>query len=69
MQISIFLYSLCIFIFYSLVIIGLASGCSIDVLNRLLRLVYDAIVLIVGIDEAKSQRNVERLKRELRVRK
>lgn len=51
----------------SLVIIGLASGCSIDVLNRLLRLVYDAVVLIVGIEEAKALRNVERLKRELRV--
>ncbi|KAL1509312.1 hypothetical protein ABEB36_004074 [Hypothenemus hampei] len=51
----------------SLVIIGIASGCSVDVLNRLLKLVYDAVVLIVGIEEAKSQRNIERLKRELRV--
>ncbi|XP_066253877.1 protein fuzzy homolog [Euwallacea similis] len=51
----------------SLVIIGISSGCSVDVLNRLLRLVYDAVVLIVGIDEAKAARNVERLKRELRV--
>ncbi|CAG9761897.1 unnamed protein product [Ceutorhynchus assimilis] len=51
----------------SLVIIGLASGCSTDVLNRLLKLIYDAIVLIVGIEEAKTQRNIERLKRELRV--
>jgi len=51
----------------SLVIIGLASGCSVDVLNRLLRVVYDAVVLIVGIEEAKALRNVERLKRELRV--
>lgn len=51
----------------SLVIIGLASGCSIDVLNRLLQLVYDAVVLIAGINELQTQRNIERLKRELRV--
>ncbi|XP_076273696.1 fuzzy planar cell polarity protein-like protein [Rhynchophorus ferrugineus] len=51
----------------SLVIIGLASGCSIDVLNRLLQLVYDAVVLIAGINEIQTQRNIERLKRELRV--
>ncbi|XP_030762109.1 protein fuzzy homolog [Sitophilus oryzae] len=51
----------------SLVIIGVASGCSVDVLNRLLQLVYDAVVLIVGINEVKTQRNIERLKRELRI--
>ncbi|CAH1970623.1 unnamed protein product [Acanthoscelides obtectus] len=51
----------------SIVIIGIASGCSLDVLNSLLDIIFDAIVLIVGIDEVKQQRNVERLKREFRV--
>lgn len=37
------------------------------VLNQFLQSVYNAIVLIVGIDEIKAQKNVERLKRELRV--
>ncbi|KAJ8984368.1 hypothetical protein NQ317_003516 [Molorchus minor] len=47
----------------SLVIIGIASGCSVDVLNKLLESVFNAIVLIVGIDEVKTQRNAERLKK------
>ncbi|XP_060531594.1 protein fuzzy homolog isoform X2 [Cylas formicarius] len=51
----------------SLVIIGIASGCSIEVLYQLLQLVFDAIVLIIGIDEIKNQRNIDRIKRELRV--
>ncbi|KAJ8945100.1 hypothetical protein NQ318_005281 [Aromia moschata] len=37
----------------SLVIIGIASGCSIDVLNKLLESVFNAIVLIVGIEETR----------------
>ncbi|XP_060531593.1 protein fuzzy homolog isoform X1 [Cylas formicarius] len=51
----------------SLVIIGIASGCSIEVLYQLLQLVFDAIVLIIGIDEIKNQRNIDRIKRELRI--
>ncbi|XP_072382705.1 protein fuzzy homolog [Diabrotica undecimpunctata] len=51
----------------SIIIIGAASGCSIDILNRLLEDVFNTIVLIVGIKELKMQRNIERLKRELRI--
>ncbi|XP_074038172.1 fuzzy planar cell polarity protein-like protein isoform X2 [Leptinotarsa decemlineata] len=51
----------------SVVIIGIASGCSIDILNQLLEEVFNTMVLIVGIKELKLQRNIERLKRELRV--
>lgn len=36
-------------------------------LDKLLQSVFNAIVLVVGIDEIKSQKNIERLKRELRV--
>ncbi|KAG5877686.1 hypothetical protein JTB14_003841 [Gonioctena quinquepunctata] len=51
----------------SIVMIGIASGCSVDVLNQLLEEVFNTMVLIVGIKELKLQRNIERLKRELRV--
>lgn len=52
---------------FSIILIGVSSGCTLEVLNRLLESVYDCIVLIVGDDEVKSLRNVERFKRELRV--
>lgn len=51
----------------SLVLIGISSGCTVDVLNKLLESVFNAIVLIVGSEEIKTQRNIERLKRELRI--
>ncbi|XP_018568218.1 protein fuzzy homolog isoform X2 [Anoplophora glabripennis] len=51
----------------SVVIIGIASGCSVDILNKILESVFNAVVLIVGTEEVKTQRNIERLKRELRV--
>jgi hypothetical protein len=38
----------------------------VEVLTKTLDSVFDAVVLIVGVDEIKSQRNIERLKRELR---
>lgn len=54
--------------FYSIVLIGLAGGCSTEVLYKVLESIYYSIVLIVGTDEIKTQRNIDRLKRELRVR-
>lgn len=54
-------------VYFSVVIIGIASGCSVDILNKILESAFNAIVLIVGIEEVKAQRNIERLKRELRV--
>lgn len=54
-------------LYFSIVLIAISSGSTVEVLNKLLESVFNAVVLIVGIDEMKSQRNIERLKRELRV--
>ncbi|XP_065159346.1 protein fuzzy homolog isoform X2 [Atheta coriaria] len=51
----------------SLVFIGISTGCTISVLRKAIECAMQAIILIVGIDEVKSQRNIDRLKRELRV--
>ncbi|CAG9865513.1 unnamed protein product [Phyllotreta striolata] len=51
----------------SIILIGVASGCSVEVLNQLLEEIFNTIVLVVGIKELKTQRNIERLKRELRL--
>lgn len=51
----------------SITLIGLSSGCTKSVLESLLESVFNTMVLIVGLDEIKSQKNIERLKRELRV--
>lgn len=48
-------------------LIGISTGCTTTVLDKLLQSVFNAVVLVVGIDEVKSQKNIERLKRELRV--
>lgn len=47
--------------------IGISSGCTVQILNKTIDSIFNTIVLIVGIEEIKSQRNIERLKRELRV--
>lgn len=51
----------------SILLIAIASGTTNNVLNRFLEAVFNAMILIVGIDELKNPRNVERLKRDLRV--
>ncbi|RZC40534.1 fuzzy -like protein, partial [Asbolus verrucosus] len=51
----------------SLVLIGISSGCTVEILTKTLNSIFNAVVLIVGIEEIKSQRNIERLKRELRI--
>ena len=51
----------------SVLLIGIASGTTEYVLNKFLETVFNAMVLIVGIDEIKNPRSIERLKRELRV--
>lgn len=53
--------------FSSIVIIGIASGCSMEILDQVIEATYNAVVLIVGTEEIETQRNIERLKRELRV--
>lgn len=50
-----------------MVFIGISTGCTISVLRKAIECAMQAIILIVGIDEVKSQRNIDRLKRELRV--
>ncbi|XP_012265355.2 protein fuzzy homolog [Athalia rosae] len=51
----------------SILLIAIASGTTNNVLNRFLDAVFSAMVLIVGIDEIKNLRIIERLKRDLRV--
>lgn len=62
-----YLVSVSNFYDFSLIIIGISTGCTLKVLDKLLQSVFNAIVLVVGIEEVKSQKNIERLKRELRV--
>lgn len=50
----------------SVVLIAIASGTTSSVLEKFLQVVFDSMVLIVGIEEIKNPRNIERLKRELR---
>jgi hypothetical protein len=57
-----------IFICYSVTLIAAASSASEMLLNRLLTSVFHVMVFTVGIDELRSTRNAERLKRDLRVR-
>lgn len=51
----------------SVILIGISSGCTTEVLHKVLQTIFNAMVLIVGIEEIKSQKNIERLKRELRL--
>lgn len=55
------------YVHFSVVLIATASNSTTTILNKLLENVYNAMVLFVGVDEVKSHRNIERLKRELRV--
>ncbi|XP_069685331.1 protein fuzzy homolog isoform X2 [Periplaneta americana] len=51
----------------SVTLIAAACGANEMLLDQLLTSVFHAMVLAVGIDELRSPRNAERLKRELRV--
>ncbi|XP_015594332.1 protein fuzzy homolog isoform X2 [Cephus cinctus] len=48
-------------------LIAIASGTTKRVLNQFLDAVFSAMILVVGIDDIKNPRNVERLKRDLRI--
>ncbi|XP_012281103.1 protein fuzzy homolog isoform X2 [Orussus abietinus] len=48
-------------------LIVMASGTTKYVLDKFLTLVFNAMVLVAGIDEIKNPRNLERLKKDLRV--
>lgn len=56
-------------IYFSVVLIGVSSGSTVLALSSLLESVFNAMVLTVGLDEIKAMKNVERLKRDLRVDK
>ncbi|KAF5284601.1 hypothetical protein FQR65_LT02427 [Abscondita terminalis] len=51
----------------SIILIGISSGCTIQIMTNLLESAFSAMVLIVGIEKIKAQRNNERLKRDLRL--
>ncbi|KAK4886119.1 hypothetical protein RN001_002390 [Aquatica leii] len=51
----------------SVILIGISSGCTVQVLTKLLESAFNAMVLIVGIEKIKTQKNNERLKRDLRL--
>ncbi|GJQ65047.1 fy [Trypoxylus dichotomus] len=51
----------------SVVLIGIAAGTSKEILQKVLESTFNVMVLIAGFDEIRSQKNIERLKRELRL--
>lgn len=51
----------------SLIFIGIASACTTEALTQVIECAGSAMVMVVGMDEIIAQRNIERLKRELRV--
>lgn len=51
----------------TVLIIVMASGTTKIILNKFLDAIFNAMVLVVGIDDIKNPRSIERLKRDLRV--
>ncbi len=47
--------------------IGAAKGITEDVLNNLLEYAFNALIFCVSLSELKHNKNVEQLKRELKV--
>lgn len=52
----------------TLIVLSSEEGTSELRLERLLQMIFGAMVLLVGLEELTNIRNVERLKKELRVR-
>ena len=48
-------------------LIAVASGTTKYILEKFIDAVFSTMILIVGLDEIKGLRNIERLKRDLRV--
>lgn len=48
-------------------IIGAAKGITEDVLNNLLEYAFNALIFCISLSELKHNKNVEQLKRELKV--
>ena len=51
----------------SIILIGSTKNLSEKVLDLLLELVFNAMVVCVGLNELKNPRNIERLKRDIKV--
>ncbi|XP_047113073.1 protein fuzzy [Schistocerca piceifrons] len=51
----------------SVILIAAAHGATEDLLQKLLSLVHSTMIFTVGAEEIKSPRNIERLKKDLRV--
>lgn len=49
------------------ILIAIASGVTKYVLDRFLDAIFGAMVLFTGIDEIKNTRNIERLKKDMRL--
>lgn len=50
-----------------IILIAIASGVTKYVLNRFLDATFGAMVLFAGIDEIKNTKNIERLKKDMRL--
>ncbi|XP_034941565.1 protein fuzzy homolog [Chelonus insularis] len=50
----------------SVTLIAIASGVTKKILDYFIEAVFNAMILVVGIDEIKNPRNIERLKKDLR---
>lgn len=51
----------------SITLIGSAKGITENVLRDLLELTFNAIILFIGYNEIKHNKNIDRLKREFKV--
>ncbi|KAL0114040.1 hypothetical protein PUN28_011394 [Cardiocondyla obscurior] len=50
-----------------IILIAIASGVTKNVLNKFLDATFGAMVLFTGVDEIKNTKNIERLKKDLRL--
>lgn len=51
----------------SIILIAIASGATKYVLHKFLDAVFGAMILFVGIEELKNTRNMEKLKKDMRL--
>ncbi|KAF7994517.1 hypothetical protein HCN44_003989 [Aphidius gifuensis] len=51
----------------SITLITIASGTTKLVLDNFLNAVFNSMIFVAGIDEIKNPRNIEKLKKELRI--
>ncbi|CAL7934782.1 unnamed protein product [Xylocopa violacea] len=51
----------------SITLIVIANGATRNVLNKLLDAIFGAMILFIGIEELKSTKNIEKLKKDIRL--